>query len=202
MNILIPYNTHYLRAQYNLDGAILNQLNTDVIPSLVNRLCVDERIVKLDVMTNIDISGKLSPSSKVEILDLDTAKLETRVQVIDSYLQNTKLGDEEFLIVYNPLFPFISISKLQGAHQAVVNGASQTAVGSFINGSFETRSAAEQYLDIGAFSVHKISTVKSVGHHLSYPLDIFRLSASESVCLRDAQDLELYGLIKNSGFLS
>ena len=201
MKILIPFNTKYLKKRYRTDEKRISQIVNMVIPDLLNRLSSDDRVSHISLVSDITLNDSWPLSTKIDYFFEDTSSLESRDEIISRYLSLNDAQFAEVLVVYNPLFPFISVSKLAFSVKNIELGHIDCVIGSFNTKLDESNNKIFSYVDIGAFSAFRVSRFESnEGVDIS-PFDVISLSASEIICLRGQDDFELYSLIKNSGFI-
>ena len=199
MRLLIPFNSDYLRKRYHLSLNKIDMLISSVMPDLTERLAMDRRIISIDVFSNVDLTQNLCLSTKITQIQSDTDNLITGEEVILRYFELSEPRDDDVCVLYNPMFPFISISKLENAYLSVKENSVSSAAGSFSTSLRSSDESLIRHSDHGIFSVFRESTFKKYNKRLVQPVDLHGLSAIESICLRTQDDYELFGLIKNSG---
>lgn len=167
---------------------------------LVERLSMDSRIDGIEVFSDVGFDLELGLSSKIKIIRSNTEEMTRSEDVILNYIATTQCK-QEAIVIYNPLFPFISIKKIHFLFQRVTSGFANSGIGSY----FDAQGLCDQNIakssDRGIFSVINKTEFLSQESRLIPPVDIVSLSALELVSLRSEEDYELYGLIVNSGLI-
>lgn len=200
MNILIPINSKYLIYRYSISNDFLFQIKNNVLPSLINRLSSDERIKQINIMSDLDFSKIVSYSSKVRFFEHDTGTSDDFYKVVTEFIRISEYSDE-ILIVYNPLFPFISVDKIYYGYKSVKNKSCNSSIGAYSNAKkLEDIYLASKY-DHGIFSVIRPSDFLKVGTRLLQPVEVVNLNAINLVSLRNSDDYNLFELIVNSGLM-
>jgi hypothetical protein len=200
MIITIPFNSIYLKNKYKMDAKDIKRLTKEALPMLVERLSMDRRVEGIEVFSNIDLSLELGFSSKLKIIKSNTEKMNKPEDVILNYISKSQCK-KEIIVIYNPLFPFISIKKIEILYQRVKNGFANSGVGSYFDAQGLCDENMVKISDRGIFAVINKMKFLQEGSRLISPLDTVGLSALELVSLRSEEDYELYGLIVNSGIV-
>jgi hypothetical protein len=200
MIITIPFNSIYLKKKYKMKDKDIKRLTKEALPKLVERLSMDSRIEGIEIFSNMDLSLELGLSSKLKIIKSNTENLNKAEDVILNYISKSQ-SNHEIIVIYNPLFPFISIRKIEILFQRVGNGFANSGIGSY----FDAQGLNDQNLtkigDRGIFAVINKAKFLRERLRLISPLDAVSLSALELVSLRSEEDYELYGLIVNAGLV-
>jgi len=183
-----------------MEHSDLTRLTRDVFPMLLERLSMDWRVDGIEIFSDIDFSSEIGLSSKIIIIKSDTGKMTRAEDVILNYITETQCK-QETIVIYNPLFPFISIDKIDLLFQRVGNGFANSGIGSYFDAQGVLDVNMAKYSDRGIFAVINKAEFLRKNARLIAPADIISLSALELVSLRHEQDYELYGLIVNSGLI-
>ena len=199
MHILIPFNKNYLRKRYGMSTTFINKLGSVVMPNLLNRLSMDHRTKSIELFSDLE-GGLLSGiSRKISLYPSDTSKQTTAEKVIEFCFKNSKT-ESEISIFYNPLFPFVSIDKIEFGYNFLQNGSSSSAIGAFNTMLACNKPSIVKYTNQGIFRILKKKEFLANKKNLSIPVDIIGLSAVELISLRSGNDLDLFELIINSGY--
>lgn len=178
----------------------INRLTMDVLPLLIDRLSMDSRIDGIDILSDSDFGLDLALSSKINIIHSNTETMTKAEDVILSYIQATQCA-HDVIVIYNPLFPFISIEKIDYLFQRVSSGHANSGIGSYFDAVGLSDLNVLGSNDPGIFSVINKAEFLRQGLRLIPPADTLSLSALELVSLRLKEDYELYGLIVNAGLI-
>lgn len=201
MHIIIPINFSYLQQRYRFNENLARQLVATVLPDLTDRLTRDRRVRSVDIFTSEEIMPHTSHSAKIRIIPSNTDSLDRAEDVLLAYKSETNYDSASRpVVVYNPLFPFISVEKLEFGYTSVCEGVSNSAVGGHHTRLGVTNAQELTMIDQGVFTILNLNTLETEGKRLKTPVDVIGLSALELVSLRSNSDYELFGLIKNSGF--
>jgi hypothetical protein len=200
MILTLPYNIKYLKNRYQLIDDDVERLTKKALPELIKRLSLESLVDQLDIFTDIEFNLELGLSSKINIIKSETEKLVRAEDVIESYI-NISNNQQEVLVIYNPLFPFLSIKKIKFIYDRVKDGHSNSGLGSYYDSMGLTDLNNVKNIDRGIFSVINKSEFILKKNRLISPVDTVGLSALELVSLRVKDDYELYGLIVNSGLI-
>lgn len=194
MRIFLPFNSKYFLARY-LDRGLTKKLEVEVIPDIIQRHGSSEHVKNIDIFSNINYSEMELSSTKVRYIKNNSYFGENFVELVDSYISVSSRNDE-VLVYYNPLFPFVSLEKLMNAYDFVKenNDCILNAKVGVFSGDIKS-----QFVDLGAVSVFTYKTLKKHGTRNSPCERDIELTALEMLCLRTSGDLELYDLIINSG---
>jgi hypothetical protein len=200
MNILIPLNSEYLINRYSISNDLLFQIKINVLPSLINRLSSDARIKKINIMSDLDFLKLGSHSSKVRFFKHNTGISAEFYKVVSDYIRISEYS-EEILIIYNPLFPFISVDKLYSGYESLKNKSCNSSIGAYSNDEkLDDIYLASKY-DHGIFSIIRPSDFLKAGSRLLGPINVVNLNAINLVSLRSSNDYDLFELIVNSGIM-
>ena len=200
MILTLPYNIRYLKNRYQLLDDDVERLTKKALPELIKRLSLESLVDQLDIFTDVEFNLELGLSSKINIIKSETDKLVRAEDVIESYI-NISNNEQEILVIYNPLFPFLSIRKIKFIYDRVKEGHANSGLGSYYDSIGLTDLNNVKNIDRGIFSVIKKSEFILKKNRLISPVDAIGLSALELVSLRVKDDYELYGLIVNSGLI-
>ena len=176
----------------------IKRLTMDVLPMLIERLSMDSRIDKIEIFSDSDFRLNLGLSSKVKFMRSNTEKIVRAEDVILNYIEMTECT-QETIVFYNPLFPFVSIEKIDFLFQRVMNGHANSGIGSYSDSQGLCDGSIAKIRDPGIFTVINKTEFLRQGSRLILPADTVSLSALELVSLRFVEDYELYGLIVNAG---
>ena len=200
MIVVVPFNSKFLKKKYKKQDSDIKKLIGEVLPRLVERLSMDSRIDGIEIFSDVSFNTVLGLSSKIKIIKSDTEEMTVAEDVIESYINSTQ-HKQETLVIYNPLFPFVSIKKMDILFQRVSNGFANSGIGSY----FDDQGLSDENIaigyDPGIISVINKTEFVRQGIRLVAPADTVSLSALELVSLRSKEDYELYGLIVNAGLV-
>ena len=200
MNILIPLNSEYLINRYSMSRDFVFQIVNSIMPNLVDRLSSDGRVAKIDIMSNLDLGWLRSSSSKITVYKHDTGLSNQFYKIVSEYIHISNY-DKEILVVYNPLFPFITVDKIYNGYSAIVDNLCNSAIGSYSNHHrLDNTDLASQY-DYGILSIVRLRDFLRVKSRLCEPINFVNLDAINLVSLRNSSDHDLFELIVNSGVL-
>jgi len=200
MNILIPLNSKYLINRYSMGVNVVNQIINIVLPNLINRLSSDSRVHEIHIMSDLDFYKTSSPGSKIKYLKHDTGLSTESSKIISEFIKISNYS-KEILIIYNPLFPFISVDKLYFGYESVKNKSCKSSIGAYSNEEMlEDLYLASKY-DHGIFSIIRPSDFLKAGSRLLQPINVVNLDAINLVSLRSSNDYDLFELIVNSGMM-
>jgi hypothetical protein len=198
MNIKIFTNKKYLASRYKMSNETIERFNAEVMPNLMNRLAMDSRIGSIQIYTNESNNSSIGFSSKLIQTVVDTDNIDSYAELIDLC---TAVDKDEVIVIYNPLFPFLSLDKIHLAYQQIISGKFESAFGV---DNYYARVVNDQNLelmDVGIFSIFKSKSFKNTRRRIHQPLLPVKLSAIELISLREKDDYELYGLVVNSGLM-
>ncbi|NVK02949.1 MAG: hypothetical protein HWE12_15515 [Oceanospirillaceae bacterium] len=198
MNLIIPFGRRYLRQRYSMDDSTIEMLENQVLPSLCNRVSMDNRVASVEIIGEIDNQNLENISSKISLIHSNTEHLKSAEEVISNYYSCTK-NKSNLSVFQNPLFPFVNIDKISFAHSLVLNESVVNVIGGFSSRLGITDDNVIKYSDHGIFTVLRRDVFLNSKQKLVPPLDVIGLSALEVINLRSKEDLELYNLIVNSG---
>lgn len=198
MEIVIPFNESYLKSRYKMSDEFIDFLSVSVVPAVINRVSMQEKVGSVNLIGRNRISGLASISAKATKLSIHTEQIQTRLEVINHYLRSI-CSEEDVVIFLNPLFPFVKPSTLLDAYSKVVAGQASLAIGSFSNGILSEQQELDLQ-DLGVFTVLRKSSFIQNYDELPMPACTVKLTAIELISMRDQDDLELYNLIVNTGF--
>ena len=167
---------------------------------LVERLSMDSRVDSIEVFSDMNFSLERGLSSKFTIIESNTEEMTKAEDVILNYISKTQ-SNQDVIVIYNPLFPFISIKKIEFLFQRVKNGYANSGVGSYFDAKGLYEEDTDKNNDRGIFSVINKAEFLRKHSRLISPIDTISLSALELVSLRCKEDYELYGLIVNAGLV-
>ena len=200
MIVVVPFNSKFLKKKYKKQDSDIKKLIGEVLPRLVERLSRDSRIDGIEIFSDINFDTVLGLSSKIKITKSNTEEMMVAEEVIASYIMSTQCK-QKTLVIYNPLFPFVSIEKMDILFQRVNNGLANSGIGSYFDDQgLSDENIATRY-DPGIISVVNKTEFVRQGIRLVAPADTISLSALELVSLRSEEDYELYGLIVNAGLV-
>ena len=200
MNILVPINSKYLVERYNMSDSLISRIENEVVSNTVNRLAADSRVANIRIMTDLEFRNFEAHGEKVRFIKYDTGLTHDFVKIISGFMSLE--GDmSDILVVYNPLFPFVSVDKISTGYRSMKEGLCGSAIGSYFNVmGLNDRTQASHY-DNGIFSVISCSKTLDSGTRLNTPVDVIGLNAIDLVSLRSQDDADLFDLISNSGML-
>ena len=198
MILTLPLNLEYLKNRYKMGDKEINLLMKKVLPTLVKRLTSDDQVEKIEIFTDTGFNIDIGFSSKIVITKSFTENLTKGEDVIESYIKSKKCK-QDVIVMYNPLFPFISIKKLKIVFDRVCRGEINSAIGAYHSAQGVYDQIAAKNIDKGIFSVINMSKFIEQKSRIITPIEIVGLSALELVSLRLEEDYDLYGLIINSG---
>lgn len=200
MIVVVPFNSKFLKKKYKKKDSDIKKLTIEVLPLLVERLSMDSRIDGIEIFSDIDFDLMLGLSSKIKIIKSNTEEMTRAEDVIVNYIMTTQCK-QETIVIYNPLFPFVSIKKMDVLFQRVSNGFANSGIGSYFDGQGLSDENIAIRNDPGIISVINKTEFIRQGTRLISPADTVSLSALELVSLRSEEDYELYGLIVNAGLI-
>jgi len=196
----VPFNSKFLQTKYKKQDSDIKKLTKEVLPLLIERLSMDSRISRIEIFSDLNFDRVLGLSSKIKIIKSNTEEMTRAEDVITNYIMTTQCK-QETIVIYNPLFPFVSIKKMDLLFQRVCNGFANSGVGSY----FDAQGLNDENIaimdDPGIISVINKTEFLRQGVRLISPTDTVSLSALELVSLRSEADYELYGLIINAGLI-
>lgn len=198
MKIKIFTNKNYLASRYEMSEEEIIRFNYEVLPNLMNRLAMDSRVELVEIYTNELEGTNIGFSSKINRYIVGTDNIKSYAELIDLSAAAKK---NEIVVVYNPLFPFLSLDKIYAAYKQVVDGKFESAFGV---DNYYTEAINDQnveLMDVGIFSIFKIDNFKNTRRRVQQPAKPVKLSAIELISLRQKDDYELYGLVVNSGLM-
>lgn len=199
MKLIVPLNLGYVQDRYSLSGAYLRLLTDYVLPNMLARYALDERVEEVELLTEVDPGNLESISSKILVTKCDIAK-DLSANEVAAQIIKVRHSESRIIVQCNPLFPFISINSLHLGYEAVASGRVASAVGSFAQKSSVTDDLLALEHDLGIFSVYDIETFRTTGQRVSPPFSEIGLQAVELIGLRNPKDIDLFNLIVNSGF--
>lgn len=198
MNITIFINKKYLENTYGMNDDLLNRFTVEVFPNLLNRLSMDLRVKSIDIFTNDLRQSDLGFGSKINLHQVDSTGIDEYSELIGLSLNNTGYQDG-CMIIYNPMFPFVSIDKIHNAYEQVRSGKYTSAIGVDKNYSTKINRLNIEFFDAGIFSIFNVRDFKANKKRLICPVYLTQLNALELITLRETDDYELYGLVVNAG---
>jgi len=199
VNIIIPFNSIYIKKKYGANHDFINLIKDVVIPSMINRFIRDNRVESIEIISDLKPSDTIHKNKKCHFQIIDIGSNLSTNDVTKELLLVRKFQTEIVLQV-NPLFPFISIDSLYHGFQSLVSGRNYSAVGSYINLSEVKNPVTIQQNDIGIFTGFTVSQFNSTFKRVSGPCEMIRLKAVEMISLRNYSDFKLFELVVNSGF--
>ena len=198
--VVVPFNSKFLKQKYKKQDSDIKKLVTEVLPGLVERLSMDSRVQRIDIFSDLSFDQILGLSSKIRTIFSTTEQITVAEGVIFSYIEATRC-QEETLVIYNPLFPFVSNEKINFLYHRVRAGEANSAIGSYFSEQALQKKDLDAVNDPGIISVIDVKEFVSNGVRLVAPVDTISLSALELVSLRSDEDYDLYDLIVNSGLV-
>ena len=200
MILSIFINKNYLQKKYNMSIELLNKFNFEVLPNLLNRLSMDSRVLSIEIYTNDSMDKKIGFGSKVKIIKIDSNDINSYADLIDLKIVN-KINVEDVIIIYNPMFPFLSLDKIHLAYTKIVNSEFISSIGvdSYYKDAITSNNAA--IFDAGILSIFRLESFKKSKQRVNQPIFNVYLNALELISLREKDDYELYGLVVNSGLM-
>jgi hypothetical protein len=198
MIITLPFNSEYLKNKYKMQDSDIKRLTKEALPMLVEKLSMDSRVDGIEIFSDIGFGLELGLSSKIKIIRSNTEGMTRPEDVILNYI-TTAHCKQEVIVIYNPLFPFVSIKKIDFLFQRVSSGFANSGIGSYFDAQGLCDENMAKSSDRGIFSVINKTEFLRKSSRLISPADTVSLSALELVSLRSKEDYELYGLIVNSG---
>lgn len=199
MYILIPLNSCYLIKKYVFNNDFISFIKNKVIPSMVNRFILDNRVKNIEIISDLNFSNIINRSDKCEIQKVDIGSTFTTNEVTMKLL-SLKKSSADIIVQVNPLFPFVSIESLYRAHESLFNDKCTSAMGSYINFSLAENPDIVKQNDIGIFTAYRDSKFRSSLQRASLPCELIRLKAVEMISLRTSDDFKLFELVLNSGY--
>ena len=176
------------------------QIVNRVMPNLVDRLSSDGRVAKIDIMSNLELEWLRSSSSKISVYKHDTGLSNQFYKIVSEYIHISNY-DKEILVIYNPLFPFISVDKLFFGYSSIADNSCNSAIGTYSNyDKLEDANLASKY-DYGILSIIRLRDFFESKSRLCEPINFVNLEAINLVSLRNSSDHDLFELIVNSGIL-
>ena len=200
MIITIFINKNYLEKKYNMSIELLNKFTFEVLPNLLNRLSMDSRVLSIEIYTNDSLDKNIGFGSKVKIIKIESANIVLYPELIDLSIKN-KINNEDIIVIYNPLFPFLSLDKIHTAYQKIVNAEFISSIG--VDGYYKNTITNDnvEFFDAGIFSIFRLASYKKTKRRVNQPILSVNLNALELISLREKDDYELYGLVVNSGLM-
>ena len=199
MQPLVPINLGYVQDRYRMPESSLRFFLDYVLPSMLARYSLDERVEKVEVISDADLGHLEFISSKV-ICTNSLIPKELDANGVAAHIIEARKTQSKVVVQCNPLFPFISIDSLYFGYQAVASGEVCSAVGSIVHKSCVTVNLLASEHDLGIFSVYDTETFMSTGQRVSPPFSEIGLQAVELIGLRNPKDMDLFELVVNSGF--
>jgi len=198
MRIKIFANKNYLTSQYEMSEEMICRFNMEVLPNLMNRLAMDSRVELVEIYTNEPENTNIGFSSKLKRHIVGTDNIKSFTELIDL----CEVAEEnQIMVVYNPLFPFVSLDKIYAAYCHVLDGRYESAFGVYNYYAEIINDNNFESIDVGIFSIFKTDTFKKKRRRILQPAKPIKLSAIELISLRQKDDYELYGLVVNSGLM-
>jgi len=198
MNITIFINKKYIENTYGMNDDLLNRFTVEVFPNLLNRLSMDLRVKSIHIFTSDLKKSDLGFGSKINLHQVDSTGIDKYSELIELSLNKSDYQDE-YMVIYNPMFPFISINKIHDAYQQVRSGKYTSAIGVDKNYSTKINMSNIEFFDAGIFSIFGVRNFKANKKRLISPVYLTQLNALELITLRETDDYELYGLVVNAG---
>jgi hypothetical protein len=193
-------NKNYLEKKYNMNFDLLNKFITEVLPNLLNRLSMDSRVFSIEIYTNDSLDKNIGFGSKVKIIKIESTNIQLYSELIDLSIESND-NKKDIIIIYNPMFPFLSLDKIYQSYEKILNKEFASSLG--VDGYYSnaiTNSNVEIF-DAGIFSIFKISDYNKSKNRVNQPVQSVNLNALELISLREKDDYELYGLVVNSGLM-
>jgi len=200
MIITMFINKNYLEKKYNMNFDLLNKFITEVLPNLLNRLSMDSRVFSIEIYTNDSLDKNIGFGSKVKIIKIESTNIQLYSELIDLSIESND-NKKDIIIIYNPMFPFLSLDKIYQSYEKILNKEFASSLG--VDGYYSnaiTNSNVEIF-DAGIFSIFKISDYNKSKNRVNQPVQSVNLNALELISLREKDDYELYGLVVNSGLM-
>ena len=197
MKIVLLYNSAYLSYRYNFDLKDLRKFEDTIVPNLVKRLSIEDRVKSIDICSDIDFNNQNFSSSKIHFYKSNTGIKDDGFIVFTKFFSMFE-GHESTFVFLNPLFPFVSIEHLYEGYQNVNSGKYSSSIGVVSLGQGNLYDN-KNIIDWGIFSVVKKNAFLESNSRLIDPMHVVQLSAVELISLRGDHDIDLYDLIVNSG---
>lgn len=199
MHLLIPFNCLYLKSKYFIDSSFINHLINYVFPSFINRFSLDNRVDKIEIITNLSPDQLSLNSNKLLFTQKDIGNIDD-VNDFTKKLITVRNDDSDIIVQVNPLFPFININSLSTAYKTLSNNICNSAVGTnYDSDSVDDYNVIERN-NLGIFTAYRASLFHESHIRCKSPCQMIGLSAVEMISLRTKKDLSLYSLVINSGF--
>lgn len=200
MIITMFLSKSYLMNRYGMSQTIFGRFTKEVLPNLINRLSMDDRIEVINLFSSAEFNYDLGYGSKVNSIVINSNDSSGFGDLIKLSLNATECRSE-IVTVYNPLFPFISIEKIYKAYKTIQNMKYSSAIGVDHYYSKIFKDDVAQVFDAGILSIFRSSDFNMNMSRVNSPIKGIELSALELISLRDSEDYELYGLVVNSGLM-
>ena len=200
MILTIFINKNYLEKKYNMGIELLNKFNFEVLPNLLNRLSMDSRVLSIEIYTNDSLDSNIGFGSKVKIIKIESTDVNSYIDLINLKIRS-KVNVEDIVVIYNPMFPFISLDKIHMAYKKIENLDFISSIGVDANYKNANTSNNAEIFDVGIFSIFRLENFKKTKQRVNHPILNIYLNALELISLREKDDYELYGLVVNSGLM-
>ena len=199
MDILIPINSRYLRNRYKLSADILELIENEVLPHILERFSLDERVHTIELISDLDLLRACESNSKTVLTKFDTGNIQNPNEVVKQLLK-IRTVKSSIVVQTNALYPFTSVDSLYKGFISVRDDLASSAFGSVANMTLEKNSDLGENGDLGIFTIYREATFWESLNRVEAPTQVIGLRASEMISLRSMVDIELYELIVNSGF--
>jgi len=171
-----------------------------VLPNLLNRLSMDSRVLSIEIYTNDSLDSNIGFGSKVKIIKIESTDVNSYIDLINLKIRS-KVNVEDIVVIYNPMFPFISLDKIHMAYKKIENLDFISSIGVDANYKNANTSNNAEIFDVGIFSIFRLENFKKTKQRVNHPILNIYLNALELISLREKDDYELYGLVVNSGLM-
>ena len=199
MNILIPFNSKYVKNQYNASVDFLEMLSNEVLPHILDRFSSDERVQSIEIISDVDLEEVFEPYSKAVLTKVDIGVINEPSAVVQKLLA-ARTMKSPIVVQVNLLYPFISINSLFRGYSSVNKSSASSALGAITEITSENNLNVIDKSDLGIFTVYREATFMKTLNRVSGPVHMIGIRASEMISLRSKLDIELYDLIINSGY--
>jgi len=182
---------------YNFPDSLIDKFLNEILPNLINRLSSDGRVHSIFLYSNDSLAQNVGYGSKIKTVKIDSADVSSFAGLV--MLTLSEPVENDVVVFYNPLFPFVSVDKIFKAYQSVDQNNYASAMGIDHSYTHLFKHEFMEMFDIGVFSVFRVSNFKKDKQRMHKPISAVGLKALELISLRQAEDYELYGLVINAG---
>lgn len=216
ISALVPFSYKYFNTTYdngkNPNFDIQRYMKTEVLPLIARKLSSIGKFDDITFLTDIELPEQLFQiDNTIKFQDSNGLDENTIENLMEFHLKGKKL---KYLLVFNPLFPFIDKSTIETLILAVIEkqyeastvGTQGTSlwlngkpISETTNENTKSLHKRECFIDLGACYFIDLKFFNAKKSRLSQNTKFFKAGNLEGINLRDVNDIALVDLILSTG---